>query len=146
MAFELFDTPTQGGGWFKPTEELKSYAAFLIETEDWEPQRPGAFGPKDSALVNLTIFATQAALEAGEPTEIKLGTRIEYTALTAALKGMKGKPVVKSLDQAPPSKPGQKPAWVWRDVTPGVKKLVAAYGAKREAAIEAALADAPSFD
>lgn len=145
MAFELYDTPTQGGGWFKPTEELKEAAAFLIETKDWEPQRPGAFGPKDSALVDMTVFTTQEALDAGEPTEVHLGMRVEYTALTATLKGMVGKPVVKILDQAPPSKPGQRPAWIWKDVTPATKKKVALYGAAREAAIEAELAAVPDF-
>lgn len=146
MAFDLVDIPTQGGGWFKPTEEMKEYTAFLIEVLDFELQRPGAFGPKDSAQVDLTVFATDAALDSGEPTSVHKGMRIEYTALTGALKNLKGQATVQTLTQAPPSKPGQKPAWIWRAATPAVKAKVIAYGKAREEAIEAALAAAPSFD
>lgn len=147
MALNLVDIPTQGGGWFKPETDMLDYAAFLIEVKDIELQRPTAYGPKDSALVDLTIFKTEAELTIGEPTEVVTGTRVEQTVLARDLKAVgKGGATIVTLARIPSSKPGQQPAWVWRTAGAAVKKKVAEYAEKREAAIEAAIADAPSFD
>jgi hypothetical protein len=146
MALNLVDIPASGGGWFKPTEEAKEYPAFLIEVLDFEAQRPGTYGPKDSVLVNMTIFADDEALDAGEPTEVKNGMRIEYTVLTRDLKSLVGGATIVTLAQVPPSKPGQQPAWVWRQAGAAAKKKVSAYVDSLNAAIEAAIANAPSFD
>jgi len=146
MSIELVDIPNEGGGWFKPDDAQKNYAAFLIEVKDWEPQRPGNFGPKDSALVDITAFATEGDVISGTPSEIRQGTRVEYTVLTAQLKSLVGKATVQTLVQKPPTKPGQKPAWAWSPASGAVRAKVGEYLAAREAAIEALVADAPSFD
>jgi hypothetical protein len=146
MALNLIDLPTQGGGWFKPEPEMLEYKAFLIEVRDFERQRPTPYGPKDSALVDLTVFADADSLNNGEPTEIKEGTRIEQTVLSRDLAPVKGGATIVTLAQIPSKKPGQKPAWVWRQASADVKKKVASYAEAREAAVDAAIADAPSFD
>ena len=146
MALNLVDIPASGGGWFTPTDEMKEYPAFLIEVLDFESQRPGTYGPKDSVLVNMTIFADDDALNAGEPTEVRNGMRIEYTVLTRDLKGLVGGATIVSIAQVPSSKPGQKPAWVWRQAGAANKAKVARYVDSLNAAVEAAIANAPSFD
>lgn len=142
----IIDLPTQGGGFFSAKPEMKEYAAFFVEVKDYEEQRPGQFGPKDSALVDLTVFATEADLTVGIPSEVREGVRIEYTVLTRDLKPVKGGATIVVLDQSVPTKPGQKPAWVWRQPSADVKRKVIAYVEARDAELEAALADAPSFD
>lgn len=146
MSYELVDIPSDGGGWFSPKDEMKSYVAFLIEVKDFELQRPGNFGPKDSALVDLTSFATMGELDAGTPTEVREGVRIEYTVLSAQLKKLVGKATVQTLIQRPATKPGQKPAWAWSPASAEVKGKVGKYLADREAELQAALANAPGFD
>jgi len=147
MALNLMDIPTQGGGWFKPDEEKLDYKAFLIEVKDVERQRPTAYGPKDSVLADLTIFKTDAELTIGEPAEEIKGTRIEQTVLARDLIAVgKGGATIVTLAQVPSTKPGQRPAWVWRQAGAAVKKQVVAFAEAREAAIESALDAAPSFD
>lgn len=146
MALNLVDIPTQGGGWFKPETEMTEYVAFLIEVKDFERQRPTPYGPKDSALVDITVFKTEADLTIGEPSEVITGTRVEQTVLARDLGPLKGSATIVTLAQIPSTKPGQRPAWVWRTAGAAVKKAVADYAEKREAAVEAAIANAPSFD
>lgn len=145
MALNLIDIPASGGGWFTPTEEMKEYPAFLIEVLSFEGQRPGNYGPKDSVLVNMTVFADEDALNAGEPTEVRNGMRIEYTVLTRDLKTLVGGATIVTIAQVPSNKPGQKPAWVWRQAGAANKAKVAKYVDDLNAAIEAALDAAPSF-
>lgn len=146
MALNFMEIPQQGGGWFKPDKEMTEHAAFLVEVNDFTPQRPTDYGPKDSALVDLTIFHTEESLDAGEPDEIIKGTRIEQTVLARDLKPLVGGATIVTLAQVPPKKPGGYPAWVWRQTSASIKKKVIAYAEAREAAVEDAVADAPDFD
>ncbi|UZJ23736.1 hypothetical protein RHODO2019_11015 [Rhodococcus antarcticus] len=146
MALNFKDIPTQGGGWFKPDTDKVEFAGFLVEVHEWERQRPTQHGPKDSALCDITMFATMEELEAGEPTEVLKGTRVENSILARDLESVKGGATIVTLAQIPPSKPGRHPAWVWRQASNMVKGKVMAYGEKREAAVTEAMADAPSFD
>lgn len=147
MALNLMDIPTQGGGWFKPDEDKLEVKAFLIEVKDFERQRPTPYGPKDSALVDITTFEDEESLDSGVPTEEVKGTRVEQTVLARDLGAVgKGGATIVTLAQVPSTKPGQRPAWVWRQAGAAVKKKVVAFAEAREAAVEAALADAPSFD
>lgn len=140
MSLNFAEIPQQGGGWFKPKDHANA-AAFLVEVKDWNRQRPTPNGPKDSALVDLTIFSTPDA----EPTVIK-GCRIEQTVLARDLENLVGQATIVKVEQIPASKPGQYPAWVWRPVDGAVKQAVIAYATKREAEVQAALDSAPSFD
>lgn len=139
------DIPTQGGGWFKPADN-NSAVAILIEVKGFDRQRPTPNGPKDSILADVSVFQSDADLAAGTP-QIAKGQRIEQTILARDLADMVGSATIVTLDQIPPKKPGQRPAWVWRPVaSASVRQDVVDYATKREAAVNAALDDAPDFD
>ncbi|QBI99396.1 hypothetical protein SEA_CAELUM_35 [Streptomyces phage Caelum] len=145
MALNLIDIPVQGGGWFKPKDNLDA-PAILVEVHQFERQRPTPNGPKDSVLADVTVFKDGGALQAGTP-EVTKGQRIEQTILARDLETIVGGATIVRLEQVPPKKPGAHPAWVWRPVTDSaVRNAVVAYAEKREQAAEAAVADAPDFD
>ena len=143
MALIFKDIPAQGGGWFKPAEHCDA-VAMLVEVTGFERQRPTPNGPKDSALVTISVFPTQADLAAGKPVMLE-GTRIEQTVLAADLAGLVGSATVVTVTQIPSKKPGQHPAWVWRTVDANVRGQVVAFATEREAKVQAAIAGAPDF-
>lgn len=142
MGLNIQDVPTSSGGWFKPKDNADALA-LLIEVKSFEQQRPTPNGPKDSALVDLTIFATEAELDGGEPTVVK-GCRIEQTVLAKDLMSLVGAATIVKLGQHQGKSPN--PAWVWRQVDAATKAKVIAYADRREAELAAAVAAAPSFD
>lgn len=145
MALNIKQLPTNGGGWIKPAEHLDD-VAILVEVKSFDVQRPTPNGPKDSVLADVTYFADEASLAAGEPTEVAKGQRIEQTILARDLQSVVGGAVIVTLDQVQPKKAGQRPAWVWRAAPAPVQKQVVAYAEKREAEVEAALGEVPDFD
>jgi hypothetical protein len=145
VALNLIDIPVQGGGWFKPKDNIDA-PAILLEVHQFERQRPTPNGPKDSVLADVTVFQDQAALAAGTP-QVTKGQRIEQTILARDLETIVGGATIVRLEQVPPKKPGAHPAWVWRPITDAaVRNAVIEYATKREAEAEAALAAAPDFD
>ncbi|MGW0705070.1 hypothetical protein ACWD4G_03680 [Streptomyces sp. NPDC002643] len=145
MTLNFVEIPTAGGGWFKPAD-VKDAVAFLIEVNSYEAQRPTPNGPKDSALCDVTVFKSAEALAAHSP-EINKGMRIEQTLLARDLEKVVGNATIVKLDQVPPKRPGAHPAWVWRPVNDAsVRQAVIEYAKAREAAVQAAVAEAPSFD
>ncbi|MFI0985005.1 hypothetical protein [Streptomyces exfoliatus] len=145
MTVNFVEIPTAGGGWFKPAD-MQDALAFLIEVSSFEYQRPTPNGPKDSALCDVSVFADATALTAGAP-EVTKGTRIEQTLLARDLETIVGSATIVRLDQVPAKRPGAHPAWVWRPVNDaGVRQKVMDYARNREAAVRAALAEAPDFD
>ncbi|WP_405799461.1 hypothetical protein [Streptomyces sp. NBC_01506] len=145
MGLNLIDIPVQGGGWFKPADNINA-AAILLEVHSFERQRPTPNGPKDSVLADVTIFKDAAALAAGTP-EVTKGQRIEQTILARDLETIVDGATIVKLEQIPAKKPGAHPAWVWRPIADtAVRTAVVEYANKREAQAEAAVADAPDFD
>ncbi|MGI5530134.1 hypothetical protein ACQEVX_22925 [Streptomyces syringium] len=145
MALNLMDIPTANGGWFKPKDNLDA-VAILLEVKDFERQRPTPMGPKDSVVADVTTFRSREQLEKLAP-EVTRGQRIEQTVLAKDLESVVGGAVLVTVAQVPPSKPGGYPAWVWKQVTDtGVRSQVLAYADQRDAALQAAVAEAPSFD
>lgn len=144
MSIIIKDIPQQGGGWFKPAEQLGALA-FLIEVKAFDRQRPTPNGPKDSALCDISTFDTEASLDEGTPTVVK-GTRIEQTLLARDLADLVGSATIVKLDQVPSKRPGGHPAWVWRAVDGTVRAKIVSYVEKREAEVQAALDSAPDFD
>jgi hypothetical protein len=145
VALNLIDIPVQGGGWFKPKDNIDA-PAILLEVHHFERQRPTPNGPKDSVLADVTVFLDGGALQAGTP-QVTKGQRIEQTILARDLETIVGGATIVRLEQVPPKKPGAHPAWVWRPVTDaGVRNAVVSYAEKREKAAEEAVADAPDFD
>lgn len=143
---EFKDTPGgAGGGFFKPADHADA-VALLIEVKAFERQRPSAYGPKDSARCDVTVFGTQEALDAGSPTETIQNTRIEKTILTRDLEAIVGAATIVKLGQWTGSKPGAKPAWVWQNPSQDTKSKVVTYAKAREAEIQAAVDAAPDFE
>lgn len=60
MALNLIDIPVQGGGWFKPKDNIDA-PAILLEVHSFERQRPTPNGPKDSVLADVTVFQDGAS-------------------------------------------------------------------------------------
>lgn len=142
-----FKEAAQSGGFFKPAD-YKDAEGFLIEVKGIDKQRPTPYGPKDSVRGVVTVFKDKAAVNAGEPSEVHENMRIESTVLTRDLAdnvGIGNATIVK-LAQTTPSKPGQHPAWVWRQPEADVRKAIIDYATKREEQRAAALAAAPDFD
>ncbi|MEU6057002.1 hypothetical protein [Streptomyces sp. NPDC047097] len=145
MTLNLIDIPLAAGGWFKPAD-VQSAAAILLEIHSYERQRPTPNGPKDSVLADITVFHDAPQLAAGTP-EVFKGQRIEQTILARDLETVVGGATIVTLDQIPPKKPGQRPAWVWRPLNDAdARTKVIAYANAREATAEAAVSDAPDFD
>ncbi|MGW8630624.1 hypothetical protein [Streptomyces sp. NPDC055793] len=145
MALNLIDIPVQGGGWFKPKDNIDA-PAILLEVHQFERQRPTPNGPKDSVLADVTVFQNAASLQAGTP-QVTKGQRIEQTILARDLETIVGGATIVRLEQVPPKKPGAHPAWVWRPITDAaVRNAVIAYAEKREKDAEAAMDAAPDFD
>ncbi|MEU5433804.1 hypothetical protein AB0G73_10545 [Streptomyces sp. NPDC020719] len=145
MTLNFVEIPTQGGGWLKPADHLDA-VAIIVEVHDWERQRPTPNGPKDSALCDVTVFKTREDLDARTPSVTK-GQRIEQTLLARDLESAVGSAIIATLTQIPPKRPGAHPAWAWRPVADAaIRQAVVSYGREREAAIQAAVAEAPSFD
>lgn len=138
------DIPNQSGGWLKPAEH-KEAVAILVEVKSFERQRPTPHGPKDSVLANLSVFNSQTDLDAGTPA-ISEGVRIEQTVLARDLSGLINQATIVTLAQVPSKTPGSNPAWVWRQVDRATQQKVVAYATAREAALQAAMSDAPDFD
>jgi hypothetical protein len=145
MSLNFADVPQSGGGWFKPADH-KDAVALLIEVKAFDRQRPTPNGPKDSALVDVTVFNTQADIDAGAPSHLQPGCRIEQTILARDLASLVGSATIVKLEQVESKKAGQRPAWVYRPTTAEAKQGVIAYATKREAEIQAALDSAPDFD
>lgn len=145
MSLNFQDTPTGGADGFFKTEPHENAVAFLIEPKRFEHQRPGSFGPKDTIDADVTVFDTQADLDAGVPSVIKKGIAIQQTILARDLKDLVGAATITKLGKANPT-PGKNAAWVWRPVDDATKAKVIAYATKREAERQAALAAVPSFE
>ncbi len=144
MAVIIDDLP-QFGGYFKPADLLDA-AALLVEVKQFERQRPTNNGPKDTATIDVTVFATEAEAVAGTPTVVIQNVWAEQKLLVRDLANKVGRAVVVTLAKLAPKQPGQKGAYVFNASSPTLRKAVADYAEKREQEIEAALAAAPSFD
>lgn len=140
MSIEFAEVSSGGGSFFKPAE-VAEVDAFLIEVQRFEHQRPTNYGPKDTAVANLSLFRGFET----EP-EVVLGSQIQQTVLAKDLQPLVGKATIVKLEQGKSSKPGQNAPWVWRPVDADTKAKVVEYVKKREANLAEAAASAPSFD
>jgi len=144
MTFEVEKIPGGGGAFFKPAEHMDA-VAFLIEVRRFEAQRPGSFGPKDTIYADLTIFKDMDE-NGGHPHPNFLSNAIiQSTLLAVDLETLVGKATIAKLVQGKPSKPGNNPPWVWREVDASVQEKVVAYATARDEALAAAMAEAPEF-
>lgn len=134
------------GSFFKPVEHAGS-VALLIEVKDFNRQVPTNYGPKDTAVCDVSVFATEGQLDTGSPAYVITNTKIQQAILAPRLEDLLGEATVQRLITLPPKTPGQRPAWAWEAVDGEVRDKVAAYVDQREAAVQQALAsnDVPDY-
>lgn len=137
-----------GGSFFKPAEHMNDIA-LLIEPKSIEKNVASTYQNqtrhRDEVLCDITTFATVESVESKTPTTIQKDVKIAHGMLTSTLErnGM-GNPFAGILRKVP-TKGGS--GYVFRDIENGEYiQALTDYYTEREAAVEAALADAPGFD
>lgn len=126
-----------GGGSFIKPKELEGAKAILVEVTKFERQIPTDFGPKDQATADLTVFNTDASLEAGVPDQTLSNVKMQQTALARDLQNYVGQAVVVSLGTGN-AKPGRQAPWIWVPVPADVQQKVADYAKERDAELDEA--------
>lgn len=142
MALAVKRTSTFSGGEFFKPDAYESAEVILAEVTRFDAQVPGGqYGPKDIVTADLTIFATAADIASDKATILK-GAKINQTYLAADLQGVVGAAAVVKLGKTKSGK-----GWNWRDIhDDAVMNALGAYVDRRDAAVTAAAASAPSFD
>ena len=141
---QFVDIP-QVGGFFKPAD-YGDAVAVVVEPKRLERQAPSKFGPRDIMHADVTVFRSQADVEAGSPTELP-GTQITGAALVRDLEPLVGNATVVTLEKKPGSQ-GRSDFWVWSSlVAPGAKKAAVDFVTAREAKLAEAKASGamPAF-
>lgn len=148
MGLNLKTIPTGFAGYFKP-DQHRGALAILVEVKNFIPLKPSKlYEAKDTIVADVAIFADEAAVRSNTPTSTHQGMMIDKTILVRDLHDNVGigSATIVTVDQSKP-KPGQRPAWIWRSVADeSIVNAVVAYAEQRDAAVEEAVASAPSFD
>lgn len=137
-----------GGAFFKPAEHMNDLA-LLIEPKSIDKGvtsvYQGQARTRDEVLCDITTFANSEALDTKTPTTIQKDVKIAHGMLTSTLeRNGVGNPFVGILRKIP-TKGGS--GYVFRDVENGAHlQVLTDYFVEREAAVAAALADAPGFE
>ena len=135
-----------GGAYFKPLENMNALA-LLIEPKSITRDVPNTYQNvtkmRDEVVADVSIFDNTDALRAGEPTEVIKAAKFVHGMLTDTLSKIMGEATIATIVKIP-TKGGS--GYVFRDASPEATAAVTAYYDKRNAALEAAMADAPSFD
>lgn len=100
-------------------------------------------GTRDECTADITIFGNSGSLEKGEPTEVIKSAKVVHGMLVDTLGKIIDQATVATLAKVA-TKNGS--GYVWRDASAENAAYVEAYFEKRDAAIAAAIADAPDFD
>lgn len=134
------------GEFFKPANHMTDLA-LLIEAKRIDRNVPneykGVTKPRDEVTADITIFGTSEALEKGVPTRVLRAAVVVHAGLTSRLEQAIGAPFL-GVVRKQEMKNGS--GYTFEDCNAAVEEQVAAFYTKREAAIKAALADAPDFD
>lgn len=157
MALKKSTDIAGGSSYFKP-EEFKGAVALLVEPKSIARDVPNTFAGitknRDEVTADVTVFNTQADLEAGNGIE-HLGMTITHSGIVNKIGNQIGESVVGRVGKKKfPKSPA--PAWVidpdnteatveGTPVDDATFDLVAAYYEAREARLQAALASVPSF-
>ncbi|MFC3504433.1 hypothetical protein ACFOOK_26175 [Micromonospora krabiensis] len=136
---------------FRP-ENHAADLALIFEPLSVREGVQGKFGLRDHVKTRVTTFRTQEALDKGEPSSVEV-VEINATVMAKDLKELMEE-AKKSGDSAPaliatllhyqPKNGGNK-SWVFRLPRDADYDKAAAYYEQREAKMQAALADVPSF-
>lgn len=148
MALKRANEYVGSGLFFKP-ETYKDSVAILFEPKSVERDVFDAMQGKnrDEVLCDVTVFESQADLDAGVGTELK-GIKVTHGGITRGLSRAIGEQVVGKLSKKKFPK-GVNPSWVIDNedfpIDDATFDKVASYYENREAGVKAALADVPEF-
>lgn len=135
-----------GGSYFKPADHAND-VALLVEPKSIERDVPntyqGTTRNRDEVLSDVTVFATEDALNNKQPTDVLKSVKIVHGMLTGSLAKILGSATVAVVRKVPTQKGA---GWAFRDVAPEQEALVADYFTEREAAIAEAMESVPPFD
>lgn len=141
MAFKVKALP-QSGGTFAKLPELAKAKALLIEPKRLEENRPsGNFGAKDTIHADVTVFGDLNSISTATPTELLPGTMIQGSMLVRDLTDAIDEAVIVTVSKETFSTGNS--GWIMREVDAEFQAKVVEYAEAREAATEAAMADAP---
>lgn len=143
-----FSKPSEfGGGKIFASKDHMNDLAILVEptkvNKDVPHEYNGKRSTRDEGIGRATIFATQESLDKGEPSEILEDVKFVHGMLVSTMEKTVGGAFVAVVRKVPTSAGS---GFAFRDVEPAVETKVADYWTKREAAVKAALEDAPDFD
>jgi hypothetical protein len=136
---------------FRP-ENHAADLALIFEPQSVREGVPGKFGPRDHVRAKVTAFRTQADLDKGVPHSEEL-VEINATVLARDLKellenakatGDTAPALIAVLNHYQPKGGGNK-SWVFRQPRDDDYDKAAAFYETREAKVQAALAEVPSF-
>lgn len=138
-----------GGAIVKPAEHMLDLA-ILVEPKSIARQVPSTYQGvtryRDEVTADVTFFKTSESLDKREPSEVVKGARFVHGMLTdfldKVLASGPDKAVVVVIIKTP-TKGGA--GYAFRPASDEATAAVSAYANAREAALEAAVADAPDF-
>lgn len=144
----MFAKPSEfgGGAFFKPADHMNDLA-ILIEPKRIDKGVQSTYNNqtrlRDEVTADITIFGTEESLAKGEPTRVIKSGKVVHGMLTSTLERIIDGAMV-AIVRKIPTQAGQ--GYVFRDVDPAVEAKVGDYYTKRNAEVEANLADVPDFD
>lgn len=140
-------TISQGGKFFKPAEHINDVAIVVEAKSVWHNATNSYKGnpqPRDEVTADITIFASQEALERGEPSDVIKDGKIVHGALVNSVK--ENLPMEYHVIVRKESFSSGNSGYVFREVDANTGKKVTAFLDKRDAELKAALESVPSFD
>ena len=135
-----------GGAFFKPADHMNDLA-LLIEPKSIQRNVPSTYQGKtrdrDEVIADVTVFANLDSLDKGTPSEVLKSVKIVHGMLTSTLEKILNEATVAVIRKIP-TQAGS--GYAFRDPSIEDEAKVATYYTAREAAINDAVANAPSFD
>lgn len=136
----------KGASYFSAKDYLTALA-LLVEPKKVEHNVPSSYKgnvrERDEAVCDISVFSDQAALEKREPSEVHKGIRVTNSMLVSTCEKVIGSPMPARLEMID-TKAGS--GYVFRDLDDEALTALREFYTKREADINEALSDAPSFD
>ena len=135
-----------GGAYFKPLEHMNDLA-LLIEPKSIQRDVPNTYqnrvSTRDEVLCDVTVFGNTDALRDGKPSEFIKAAKFTHGMLTDTLSKIMGESTICTIAKIPTQNGS---GYVFRDASDEATVAATAYYDKRNAELDAAMADAPDFD
>lgn len=138
-----------GSSFFKPAEHVNDIA-LVVEPLSIAKNVPNTYRGKtserDEVTANVTVFRDQAALDSKTPSDVLRGVKVTSTALVSKLEAILSAKPNDALPAIIRKESGENTYYAFKDLDDATLAKVAEWYEEREAQLQAAIADAPSFD